>query len=106
MTVCKSCANVVSKLVALLHTASAACSCMAVKGTGVVTRETMVMSTLNETKDCIVACPSKWKKIKKGARNSKNKLLQVLEGKQYSCMYMISFRMPAEEINCVQNRLV
>jgi len=38
---------------------------MVVKGTGVVTKETMVVSNLNETKDCIVACPSKEKKIKK-----------------------------------------
>jgi hypothetical protein len=40
---------------------------MALKGTGIVTRETMVVSNLNETKDCIVACPSKEKKIKKEA---------------------------------------
>jgi hypothetical protein len=40
---------------------------MAVKGTGVVTRETMVVFDLNETKDCIVACPSKEKKIKEEA---------------------------------------
>jgi len=65
MTICKSCANVVSKLVVLLHTASAEGNCMVVKGTGVVTKETMVVSNLNETKDCIVACPSKEKKIKK-----------------------------------------
>jgi hypothetical protein len=37
---------------------------MALKGTGIVTREIMVMSNLNETKVCIVACPSKEKKIK------------------------------------------
>ena len=95
-----------SKLVVLLHKASADGNCMAVKGTGVVTRETMVVSNLNETKDCIVACPSEEKKIKKVAWNGKNKLLQVLEGKQYSYMYVLSFRLPAEEINCVQNKLV
>ena len=37
---------------------------MALKGTGIVTRETMVMSNLNETKDSIVACLSKEKKVK------------------------------------------
>ena len=67
MTICKTCANVVSRLVVLLHKASAEGNCMAVKGTGVVTRETMVVFDLNETKDCIVACPSKEKKIKEEA---------------------------------------
>ena len=68
MTICTSCANVVSNLVVLLHTASAGCNCAcALKGTGIVTRKTEVLSNLNETKDCIFPCSSNAKKIKKVA---------------------------------------
>jgi hypothetical protein len=39
----------------------------------------MVVSDLNKTEDCIIACYSKEKKKKEAESNNKNKLLLVLQ---------------------------